>query len=182
MAINMKVLKIYSNNDLELLNKEFNDNAIPLTPKYVGLKYGTSLLSPSYSELINYISDKTIDLKIFILKDFFHIIMLAIIGKASNFKLELVYEDETLKEETSVKINQITSTYKKTKDIKELKKNLELTLMSLFKNKNNFKYLYFEKPEDNFINDITIYNNGNIASTFFSNWFFNFWEEILCGK
>lgn len=173
MAISVKLLKIYSVNEINILKEKFGENnVISISRQIIGIKYGNKFGLPKYTKISEFIEANEIEEFFLISDNYFNIlkksfVLSAIVRaiKVNNDYEEIQFSiDELLKSKDSS--NKIDSLYRFIVDYEyigiEIIENLNLVF-----------------NDDGIENEIYIYSNGIVKMTFFSERILRIVGELL---
>lgn len=162
MAISIKLLKLYSTNEINILKEKFGEkNVIGVSSQIIGLRYGTKFGLPKYTKISEFLEENEIEEFFLISDNYFNILK-----KSFEFSI-------TVRE---IKVN---------RDYEEIQFSIDEFLKdrgssdkreSLYRVIVDYEYIGIEMIEslnlvfndDGTENEVYIYSNGIIKMTFFS--------------
>ncbi len=161
MAISVKLLKIYSVNEINILKEKFGENnVIGVSRQIIGIKYGNKFGIPKYTKISEFIEENEIEEFFLISDNYFNILKKSFVLSTivKEIKVNSDYEeiqfsiDELLKRRDS---SNIDSLYRLIVDYEYI--GIEI-----------FEYINLAFNDDGVENDVYVYSNGNVKMTFFS--------------
>ncbi|MBN1469411.1 MAG: hypothetical protein JW924_11865 [Fusobacteriaceae bacterium] len=166
MSVNLKLLYYYDEDDFESICKELGKECIyRISDKLLAVKYKKS---PSYRDIMQYISKSYVDLYIVYFEDYLKILNSDLMKKIEDIDVEFIKQDDYMEEILEEYFEKIIKL--KGVDLKEYFEFKEI--VNHFSASIDIKNMEFELNESGLLNKITVYNNGIINFETFS-------EDIL---
>lgn len=183
MSINIKLLKIYSDTQIIILKEQFGkENVFKISTKVLGIVYNKDRTTPKYNEIINFISDKSIDVVIIFLKNYLKIMKRFIEDNVENIEIRTIKNDTGLEEIFDYYCKKFIELRENKKEVKRLEEMFYREVGYHIENSIDIKYLKVDFLKNGIINEVFIYSNGIISMTYFSEDTLLEVGRIVCGN